>query len=315
MIENLKVFVSVAESCNFSVTARKLDVAVSSITRRIDSLERELGTRLFIRGPRRLVLTDSGEYFAQTAQQVIAELAEARETLASRDGEPHGKLTVTAPGAFGRRHLAPAIRSFLEKYPHIEIDLFIGDALIDLSVQRIDVAIRMGKLEGADLVATTLAPLRRLACAAPSYLERFGRPSTPEELLHHQCLTLTTTPLPVGWWCFLGINQDQPLPIKGRFRSDDTDILLENAIAGHGIVHLASWMVGDPIEKGELILLFPDLPTPPEFSANINAVRLPGRSHQHKAKLFIDHLKSEFGTPPYWDRSSQGDVATKEFVG
>ena len=158
MIENLRVFISVAETCNFSATARKFDVAVSSITRKIDSLERELGTRLFIRGSRRLILTDSGKYFVKTAQQVISGLTEAKETLASREGEPHGKLTITAPGAFGRRHLAPAIRSFLGKYPYIEIDLFIGDALIDLSVQRIDVAIRIGKLESSDLVATTLAP-------------------------------------------------------------------------------------------------------------------------------------------------------------
>jgi len=304
MIENLRVFVSVAETCNFSVTARQLDVAVSSITRKIDALERELGTRLFIRGPRRLILTDSGEYFAKTAQHVIAELVEAKETLASRDGEPHGKLTVTAPGAFGRRHLAPAIRSFLEKHSHIEIDLFIGDALIDLSVQRIDVAIRIGNLESSDLVATTLAPLRRLACAAPSYLERFGRPTKPEGLLHHQCLSVTTMPLPTGWWCFPGVNRDQPLAVKGRFRSDDTDALLEHAIAGHGIVHLASWMVGDPIAKGDLVLLFPDLKIAQASSGNISAVRLPGRSHQHKAKLFIDHLKSEFGTPPYWDRDT-----------
>jgi len=304
MIENLRVFVSVAETCNFSVTARQLDVAVSSITRKIDALERELGTRLFIRGPRRLILTDSGEYFAKTAQHVIAELVEAKETLASRDGEPHGKLTVTAPGSFGRRHLTPAIRSFLEKNPHIEIDLYIGDALIDLSVQRIDVAIRIGNLESSDLVATTLAPLRRLACAAPSYLERFGHPTKPEDLLHHQCLSVTTMPLPTGWWCFPGVNRDQSLAVKGRFRSDDTDALLENAIAGHGIVHLASWMVGDPIAKGELVLLFPDLKIAQASSGNICAVRLPGRSHQHKAKLFIDHLKREFGTPPYWDRDT-----------
>jgi len=308
MIENLKVFVSVAETCNFSETARTLDVAVSSITRKIDALEREMGTRLFIRGPRRLILTDSGEYFAKTAQQVIAELVEVKETLVNRDGEPHGKLTVTTPGSFGRRHLAPAIRSFLDKYPHIEIDLFLGDAVIDLSIQRIDVAIRIGNLPSSDLVATTLAPLRRLACAAPSYLERFGRPEKPENLLQHQCLTVTTTQLPTGWWCFPGVNRDQPLAVKGRFRSDDADALLEQAIAGHGIVHLASWMVGDPIAKGELVLLFPELQSAQAFSGTISAVRLPGRSHQHKAKLFIDHLKTEFGAPPCWDRDSLSGI-------
>ena len=302
MVENLKVFLAVVESGNFSVTARKLDVAVSSVTRRIDSLERDLGSRLFIRSPRRLVVTDSGEYFAKVAQKVVAELDEARETLQSVDGEPHGKLTVTAPGAFGRRHLAPAIRSFLKKHPYVGVDLFVGDALVDLSVQRIDVAVRIGKLESSDLVATTLAPLHRLACAAPSYLEKFGVPLKPEDLLRHQCLTVTTTPTPAGWWCFAGVNRDQPLAISGSFRSDDTETLLEAAIAGQGVVHLASWMVGDLIAKGILVRLFPDMQASLTSSGSISAVRLPGRSHQQKAKLFIDHLKSEFGTPPYWDR-------------
>jgi DNA-binding transcriptional LysR family regulator len=303
MTENLKVFLCVVETRNFSVAARKLDVAVSSVTRRIDSLERELGVRLFIRGPRRLLLTDSGEYFAKIAEQVISELEDAKESLRSTDGEPYGKLTVTAPGAFGRRHLAPAIRSFLKKYPNVEVDLYIGDALIDLTVQRIDVAVRIGKLESSDLVATTLAPLRRLACASPLYLEKFGTPSKPEELIHHQCLTLTTTPLPAGWWCFPGVNRDQPLAVKGNFRSDDTETLLEAAVSGHGIVHLASWMVGDLIEKGDLVLLFSNMQTVTTSRGGISAVRLPGRSHQQKTNIFIEHLKIEFGTPPYWDRS------------
>jgi DNA-binding transcriptional LysR family regulator len=116
---------------------------------------------------------------------------------------------------------------------------------------------------------------------------------------------VTTTPPPAGWWCFAGVNRDQPLAIKGNFRSDDTETLLEAAVAGQGIVHLASWMVGDLLARGALVGLFPELQTTLASAGSISAVRLPGRSDQHKAKLFIDHLKREFGTPPYWDCIAQ----------
>lgn len=304
MLKDLEVFVAVADAGNFSVAARELDLAVSSVTRRIDGLEAELGMPLFRRGSRKLVLTDAGQHFLGTARNVLRELGEAREVLTSSHVEPHGMLTIAAPSAFGRRHVAPAVRSFLARYPQIKIDLQLSDKLIDLSVDRVDLAIRIGRLADSDLVATRLAPLRRLVCAAPSYLKKAGRPGALKELVDHECLTVSSRPTPTGWWTFPGLNRGAPLPVGGRFQCDDTETLLDAAVEGLGVVHLASWLVGDALRAGRLVPVFTfDDGNAVKNAPAIYAVRLPGRSHVTRARLFLEHIRGHIGDPPYWDRA------------
>ncbi len=211
-------------------------------------------------------------------------------------------MTVTAPTIFGRRHLTHAVASFLERYPMIEVDLHVSDALVDLAEQRVDVAIRIGQLPDSDLVATRLATLRPLVCASPGYIARRGRPATPQDLAHHDCIT-TTTPAPTGpAWRFAGINRGATLPVRGKLRTDDKDCALQAALAGIGIAHLASWVISDDIVAGRLVSLFPEARTPdPRSLPAIQAVRMPGRSHEAKARLFIAHLREVIGDTPYWD--------------
>jgi len=305
MLEAIRTFIEVAAERSFTTVAKRRDVAVSSVTRKIDTLETELGAKLFARSSRALVLTDAGEQFLPRARHIVSEMDDARHGLADLHAEPRGVLTITAPEAFGRRHVVPPIASFLERYPLVEIDLHLSDQRVDLTRQRVDVAIRIGLLPDSDLVATRLAPSRRLACASPDYLARRGRPATPGQLAQHNCLTLASGSSP-GWWCFAGVHRGAALPIRGTLRSDDTEALLQAAVAGIGIVHLASWLVGDLVRAGKLVSLFPDIPAPPKLSESaIHAVRMPGRSHTVKAPLFIAHLKSCFGDPPYWDRAQE----------
>jgi DNA-binding transcriptional LysR family regulator len=301
VLDAIRLFLDVAAVRSFTAVAQRRAVAVSSVARRIDALEAELGTKLFARSSRSIVLTDAGEQFLPRARHIVDEMDDARRGLADLHADPHGLLTITAPEAFGRRHLVPAIAGFLERYPLIEIDLHLSDTRVDLLTQRVDVAIRIGTLPDSDLVATPLAPSRRLACASPDYLARHGKPASPDELVNHNCLTLASAP-PPGWWRFAGFHRNTALPVRGTLRSDDTEALLQAAVAGVGIVHLASWMVGDLVRAGKLVRLFPDLPASSTTSgAAIHAVRMPGRSHAAKARLFIDHLKNSFGQPPYWD--------------
>jgi Transcriptional regulator len=303
MFDVIRTFIEVATERSFTNVAKRRDVAVSSIARKIDTLEAELGMKLFARSSRSLVLTDAGEQFLPRARHIVSEMDDARHGLADLHADPRGLLTITAPAAFGRRHVVPAIADFLKRYPLIEIDMHLSDQRVDLMTQRVDVAIRMGLLPDSDLVATRLAPSRRLACASPDYLARCGRPVTPEQLVNHNCLTFASAS-PPGWWCFAGVHRDAALPVRGTLRTDDTEALLQAAIDGIGIVHLASWLVGDSVRAGKLVPLFPEIPAPPKISGSaIHAVRMPGRSHTAKAQLIIAHLKSCFGDPPYWDRS------------
>lgn len=303
MIDAIRTFLAVVEAGNLSKVARSRDVAVSSVTRKIDALEQELGVKLLRRSSRALLLTDAGELFLPRAQAIAQEYDDARQDIAAQSSDPRGVLSVTAPAAFGRRHVVPAVFDFMRSYPLIEVDLHLSDDLLDLRVQRVDVAVRIGILPDSELVATRLAPQRRLACASPVYLARHGRPAVPEDLLQHNCLTMATLPVPQGWWNFSGALPGASLPVRGSFRCDETEVLMQAALDGIGIVHMSTWLVAEHVAAGRLVQLFP-IPAARGLAqrAAIHAVRLPGRSHAAKAQLFIEHLRGAFGEPPYWDR-------------
>lgn len=303
MIDALNDFLAVAACGSFSQVAKKQAVAVSSVTRKIDWLEAEVGSRLFHRSSRRVVLTDAGEQFIPRARNILTELAEAKEAISSANDDPRGLLSITAPAVFGRRHLMPAVASFLRRYPGVEVELHLNDQVINLLERRIDVAVRIGSLPDSDLRAKTLAPINQITCVSPTYVERAGKPESPVDLLHHDCITGATTPPMPGAWCYEGVNRNQPLPIRGCMRTDDKEGMLQAALAGLGIIQLPSWLVFEDIQAGRLISLFRDIPPPKQKDRpEIHAVRLPGRSHEVKAKLFIAHLQQTVGTPAYWDR-------------
>lgn len=309
MIDALNDFLAVAACGSFSQVAKKQAVAVSSVTRKIDWLEAEVGSRLFHRSSRRVVLTDAGEQFMPRARNILTELAEAKEAISSANADPRGLLSITAPPPFGRRHLMPVIASFLRRYPDVEIELHLNDQIIDLVERRFDIAIRIGLLPDSDLRAVTLAPLNLITCVSPSYLERAGKPEAPSDLLHHDCITMATLPAPawVGTWCYEGVNRNQSLPVRGCLRTDDKEGMLQGALAGLGIAQLPSWLVFEDIQAGRLIPLFADTPQPSQRARPaIHAVRLPGRSHEVKAKFFIAHLQQAVGAPAYWDSIGPG---------
>src|SRR6218665_3531091 len=241
MLDNIQAFLDVHKAGTFSAAAKLHNVAVSSVSRQVDALEQSLGVALFQRSSRRLLLTDAGEQFLPRAQLIVSEMVDAKAALLDAQAEPRGLLTITAPSVFWRLHIAPTVASFMQQYPLIELDLQLSDHWVDLAAQRADVAIRIGALPDSDLLATRLAPMLRVACASPEYLQAHGRPAKPEDLLHHSCLCLPSSP--TGLWTFPGVNQGKPLAVQGRFRSGDVDALLEAAAAGLGVAHLASWLV------------------------------------------------------------------------
>lgn len=303
LIDNLRTFIDVARRGTFSAVADVRNVAVSSIARQVDVLEAELAVRLFHRSSRRLLLTDAGEQFLPRSQAIVAEFDEARTALIDTQAELRGPLTVTVPSSFGRRHVVPAVATFLQRHPLIELELHLSDEGVDLSTTRTDLAVRIGVLGDSDLSATRLAPTWRLACASPEYLQRHGRPDRPEDLLQHSCLTVPSgARTPSGWWTFDGVNKGRALPVHGHFKSNDTEALLQAAVAGLGVAHLASWLVSELVAAGRLVCLFPpSLQAAAAQPSAIHAVRLKGRSHAGKAQVFIAHLRESFGAPAYWD--------------
>ncbi|MDB5986066.1 MAG: Transcriptional regulator [Nevskia sp.] len=296
--ERLALFLKDCESCSFSEAARLLDMAPSSLARQIGSFERQLACSLFKRSTRHLAMTEAGEILRQRGSRILADLEDTRRAIAGVDRIPRGKIRITAPQAFGQRHLVPALAGFLKRYPEVSIELVLEDETVDLIERRIDLAVRIGALPDSSLVALRLAPQIRVACASPSYLRAHGVPQRLEDLARHDCLTMPGTP-PSGWWVFGEGAKAKRLPVSGRFVCGNIDALLRAGHDGIGVMHMATWLVGEDIRIGKLVRLFPQLPLSKGKTA-IHLVR-PAGSASAKVRVLIQHLQEYIGAPPYWD--------------
>src|SRR5258708_35742225 len=237
-------------------------VKTSTVSRYVSELEKDLGIALFNRSTRGLVLTEGGRVFREHALVALRALDEAREVTSSLNQTPQGVLRVTMPSAFGRRHVVPHLPAFMARYPDIDVDIVVTDGMLNLIDAGIDVAIRIGVLPDSLLMARRLAPHRRVVCGSPGYFERNGTPGAPGDLAHHDALRLTQ--LPDDKWLLTRTGNaaaafEQTLvELKGRFRADDSESVLELALAGCGIALLPTWLAGTALRGGRLIQGLPE---------------------------------------------------------
>ncbi len=299
-LEDVEAFVRVAETLSFSRAAERLGVSKSVVSRRVDRLERSLGgTRLLARTTRGASLTEAGREFERRCRAVLADLDEARNAVAGRDGgELAGTLRLAAPRAFGTRHLSPALAAFAAAHPALVLDVAYADRHADLVAEGFDAAVRIGSLPDSSLVARRLSPVRNVVVASPAYLARRGRPRTPADIAQHDCLVITHAP-PAEQWRFrdgrrwIGLN-----PPRVRLRADNGDALKDAAVAGLGLAVLPSFIAADALGRGELEVVLHDHALP---ERGLYVLRPPGRQPTAKVRALIDHLAAAFGPEPYWD--------------
>ncbi|MGU3778790.1 LysR family transcriptional regulator [Burkholderia metallica] len=295
---HLALFVDVVDQQSFSAAARRLGVAASSVTRRIDRLETQLGIRLLHRTTHALRPTEAGQLLYGRATRMLAELRGLQEDLHSQHDEPSGLLRVDCPAPFGRRHLMAALSAFMQRHPALQVDLVLTDSMVDLQGARlgsdVDLAVRIGPLEDTRFVATVLAPQRRVLCASAAYLARRGEPGSPDALAGHDCLAWHGAP-PPGAWRF---GERRHVPAQPRFRSNHSEALLEAAIDGLGLAHLPTWLAGDALRDGHLRAVLPQFAAAPE-PATIHVLRQPARGTARAARL-VAFLATWFAQPA-WD--------------
>src|SRR5437868_4641316 len=191
VIAEMSVFSRVVATGSLSSAARELGLSAAMISRRLSALEARLGVRLLNRTTRSLRLTDEGASYFDTCSRLLAEIDEAEAAVAAGSVEPRGALKVAIPASFGNRHIAPLVPRFAERYPKVQLALSLSDRTINVIEEGFDLAIRIAHLEDSSLAARKLAPNRRVVCASPEYLRRYGTPRTPEDLARHNCLTTT----------------------------------------------------------------------------------------------------------------------------
>ena len=292
---DLEIFSRVISMGSMSAAGRALGLSPAVISKRVKRLEERLGTRLFQRTTRQISLTEAGQGFYERIVGILAGIEEAEAFVSGRSGAVRGTLRVSAPTSFGRLHIAPHLRGFMDSYPELIFNLVLTDDYSDIVGGGFDLAIRIGELSDSSLVARRLAPVRRLLCASPDYLARRGMPQSLEDLAGHVCLPQHTQDV----WRLEGPEGDISYRPQGPLYTNSSEVVREAVFSGMGVALRSTWDVGPALKSGELQQVLPQY----EGSRNVvlSAVYPSRQFLPIKVRLFIDYLAELYGPQPYWE--------------
>jgi len=286
----MEVFTLAAELKSFSAAGRKLKLSPSAVSKLVTRLEDRLGTRLVVRSTRLLQLTPEGETYLARAQRILAEIADTEEVVSGGGRmRPRGPLVVNASVGFGERYILPLTAEFLALFPDVQLDVTLTDDTVDLIRERVDVAIRHGPLRDSSLMARKLGESRQVVMASPAYLERYGTPQTPAELIHHNCINFNFRRSVEGWpFRDPASGRRDLLPVSGSLKASSGSIIRQFCLAGLGIGRVGRFHVEPDIQAGRLVPVLEDFN--PEDIEVIHAVYA---GHEHLAvriRAFIDFI-------------------------
>ena len=278
----INVFVAIAEAGSLSAAGRRLGMPLSTVSRYLAALEDQVGVRLITRTTRELALTEPGRHYLQSCRRIVAELEAAELRLAGEHQEPQGELAVTAPVVFGRLHVQPVVVEFLRMFPRVTARLLLVDRTVDLIEEGLDVSVRIGALPDSSLIAARVGSIRHITCASPAYLASRGRPSSPQELRNHDCISFTALS-PVERWSFAG-PKPQRVNLHPRLTVNTAEAAIDAAVAGLGITRVLSYQAARPVADGSLRLILENF-EPEEMPVNI--LHREDRLPQAKVESFI----------------------------
>ncbi len=297
--KQISTFVDVAARGSLSAAARAEGIAPAVIGRRLDALEARLGVKLLQRTTRKIALTHEGLAFLENCQRILLDLENAESQVSERSARPSGHLLISAPAGFGRQHVAPLISSFLAEHRDVTLTLSLNDRVVDLIGEGIDVAIRIADLSDSSLVGVKLADNKRVVVGSPEYFKKHGRPTSPDELSHHNCLAISSDGSQRGW-TFRQNGKNLTVKVAGTMGCNDGAVLHDWALAGRGLAWRSMWEVGAEIESGLLETVLD------EFAAPGNDIYAVFAQRQHlplRIRAFVDFLRSAVAETDYWRKS------------
>lgn len=287
-LTGIEVFVRAAATGGLSAAARDMNMSPAMAAKHLNALEARLGVTLAHRTTRRLSLTEAGIVYLGKAEQILSDLHEAEAEASARTLSVEGLLRVSAPAAFGALHLGGLVAEFHHLHPAVTIELGLNDRYVDLLEERWDMAIRIGRLADSSLMARKLADVRLNICAAPTYLARRGTPRTIEDLVQHDCLGYTLSPLTgASHWAF-GSDGGVRQPVQGSLYANNGEVLVQAALAGHGLVYGPRFLTATAVAEERLIEI--TLDTPFMAIGAIHAITHKSRKPAAKVRAWIDFL-------------------------
>lgn len=241
-------FVAVAEANGFSAAAKQLGCSTSHVSRQVARLEKRLGCSLLARSTRLVTLTENGSAYYQQAKDLVVGLQQANEQVNQQQGHLSGMLRVSAAGGFAEHFVAPALIEFVSQYPELSVDLDLNSRLVNLLEDGIDFAIRYGELNNSNLIARKLVSRPMMAVASEQYLQRNGTPKKPAHLKRHSCILANSD----SWEFNVGGNKEV-VKVKGRFRSNNANVVLDACKKGLGVAYMPKSTFKEAVESAQLV--------------------------------------------------------------
>ena len=287
--ESIRAFTQVVESGGFAAAARHMGLSRSAVNKLVINLEDDLQTQLLHRTTRRVSTTAAGRAFYERCINILADLEEAELALSRLQEEPRGHLRVNAPMTFGVLHLGPLLVDFMAQYPDLQVELSLNDRFIDPIDEGFDVTVRIAPDPGAaSLIAHPLAPCPMVICAAPSYLQRRGTPTQPNDLEHHACLHYGHRSQDNTWTLTHAHRGQTVVSVHGPLCCNNGEVLKQAALAGLGITLMPRFIVEEALQQGQLQQILTD-DCPPE--SQIYALYPVNRHLSVKVKALIEFLQ------------------------
>lgn len=298
-LTGLVAFARAASLGSFAAAARSLGLSPSAISKSVQRLEERLGLILFTRTTRSLTLTPEGRDLHERALRLLREAEDIEQAALAARAEPAGVLKVAAPLPIGVHVLARALPRFRERHPKVMVDLRLGDRVVDIVEEGIDVAIRVGELTDSRLISKRLAPHRLCAFASPDYLADRGVPELPEHLDRHECVGFRyqSTGQTLRWPFRMGGSQIEVVPRTGIV-VDVSDAVMEAVAGGGGIGISPTYIAAPYVKRGEVV------PVLAEHAVDLHSVTAlwpESRRASPSVKAFVAFLAELFPSPAPWD--------------
>jgi len=289
-LEGVEAFLATARRRSFRQASNELGVTPSAVSQAVRALEARLGVVLLFRTTRSVGLTEAGQRFFDRAAPAFEELLAAAQAARDLGERPTGLLRLSVPKGVIPLLLEPAIASFCEAYPEIELEIVAADELVDLAKGGFDAGIRLGELIAADMVAVRLtAPFPYVVIASPAYLERRGEPRLPKDLRDHDCLRLRRSNGELANWAFLVDGKAIEVSVSGPLIAQDYSTLAGAAARGVGLTQVPAPLAAQAIANETLRAVLTDFAT---TTPGVFLYHHGRRQVLPKLRAFIDHLKT-----------------------
>lgn len=298
-LDALAIFVQAAESRSFTKAAVRLGISASGVSKAISRLEDELHVKLLNRTTRTVSLTEEGSIFFGRCRDILADIDNAELAISKSQVTPGGRLRVQMPVGFGREVVVPALPNFLAKNPDMIVDLELSDRMVDLVHDGFDASVRLGPQPPSSIIRRKLFDTRIVSVASPAYLERRGEPRFPDDLDAHDCIGHLE--LRTGRYRTLELQKDGQTTVKylsGRLNINDSQSLLQAALAGLGIARLATFVVADAVRAGRLRVVLKDYTC---FGPEVAIFYVPSRQLYPRLQTFTQFLVDLLPPNPPWD--------------